>query len=104
MIQHKRYQNNGPIIDPIQSAADFIGRQAVTVDWYLENMTDATAWWFNELADDCGMDPWMEIDGIDAATEGQDRWIEFTSGRTKRVGPAFQIFVQKKDIPQEVAA
>jgi hypothetical protein len=80
-------------IDPIQREADAVGRQEVTVDWYLEYMIDAPIWRCMPLdaADWAGGDPWRYF--MDLPIEPED---------IKARG--WRMFVQKNQIPAGAVA
>lgn len=84
MIPH-RYTNASDNI--AQFEADCIGRQEVTVDWYLDNMCDAPVFrWTSDEDHGFGLDPWrfyadLPIDPEDVKERG------------------WRLFVQRKDMP-----
>jgi hypothetical protein len=81
-----------------QYMADQCGRQCVTVDYFIEHMVDCYGWTFNKEDHEYSMDPWKMFDGVDQATKGQSRYINFVSGSDKVVGPNYAVFVQRKDM------
>lgn len=77
MIPHE-YKNASDNLAQFQ--ADKIGRQEVTVDWYLEFMCDEPLFlWTSDEDFECGLDPW--------------RLLSMVPDRPCR------LFVQNKDIP-----
>jgi hypothetical protein len=97
MIPHK-YVNASDA--PGQYAADLIGRQAVTIAWYLANMPGKPAWVYSEEADNFGCDPWMEIEGVDCDLLGAIHTIELVGKLDEyHVRASREIFVQRCDLP-----
>jgi len=88
--------------DPEAWAADQCGRQGVTVEWFFRQMDpDTPAWVYDSHANECGLDPWREIEGIDPFVDGErfDLWM--ITGKGHEVQKDFRIFVQVKAIPEE---
>ena len=87
MIVHQ-YKNASDNL--AQYEADQIGRQEVTVDWYLDNMIDACVFrWMDDEAQEMGMDPWRFY--MDLPIEPED---------VKDRG--WRLFVQRKDMPADL--
>ena len=70
-----------------QYHADQIGRQEVTVDWYLDHMIDACVFrWTGDEDEEMGLDPWRYY--ADLPIEPED---------VKARG--WRLFVQRRDMP-----
>lgn len=70
-----------------QYMADQIGRQEVTVDWYLDHMIDAPLFrWTSDEDADLGLDPWRFY--MDLPLEPEEV-----------IARGWRIFVQRKDMP-----
>lgn len=73
-----------------QYEADQIGRQEVTVDWYLDNMIDEPIFrWTSDCDANCGLDPWRYY--MDLPIEPED---------VKERG--WRLFVQRSDMPADL--
>lgn len=73
-----------------QYEADLIGRQEVTVDWYLDHMIDAPVFrWVSDEASEFGMDPWRFY--ADLPIEPEDA-----------IARGWRLFVQRKDMPEDL--
>lgn len=87
MIPHS-YRNASDNL--AQYAADQIGRQEVTVDWYLDHMIDAPVFrWTSDDDSQMGLDPWrfyadLPIEPEDVAARG------------------WRLFVQRRDMPEDL--
>lgn len=93
--------------EPAQFAADQCGRQAVAVAEIFadERLVDLPMWTFNVEDDDCGLDPWRTVGGLDQYVAGRapnpERpfIVENSSGtRSKDVAGDYVVFMQKCDL------
>lgn len=75
------------------------GRVAVLVSTFAasELNGDASAYLFNQDAEDMHLEPWRMIEGVDAQLNGETFEIWFSDGGFKTVGPRMTIFVSSKD-------
>lgn len=87
MIEHKYTKASDNIA---QFEADQIGRQEVTVDWYLDNMIDAAVFrWVGDEDAQMGLDPWRYY--ADLPIEPEDA-----------IERGWRLFVQRRDMPEDV--
>lgn len=69
------------------------GRKPVTAQWLWEH-PDTRAYMFIEDRDEVGLDPWVEITGVDCRTDGSGIILEYGRTGEKIVNPTFTVFVQ----------
>lgn len=87
MIPHSYLNANDNLA---QFHADQIGRQEVTVDWYLDHMIDACFFrWTGDENEEMGLDPWRYY--ADLPIEPED---------AKKRG--WRLFVQRRDMPASI--
>lgn len=91
--------------NPGAYAADQCGRQAVTVRFACESLTDLPVWFYSKDADDMGMEPWVELQGVgqyvrDAQGNltNDSFYIEYGRVGEKRVPGNFIIYAQRNQI------
>lgn len=58
---------------------------------------DAPAYFYNEEAEDMGLDAWRLVEGIDPHTNGQGFDVCFASGTYKTVGLQMTVFLSAAD-------
>lgn len=80
--------------------ADKAKRVPVTAKWYWNNLVEhnATCWLWNADAKDCGLDPWIEIDGIDPMVNSPTWVFESVSGKEHYGTENTILFVQTRDL------
>jgi hypothetical protein len=81
------------------------GRIAMTVaDAYArDDSPDRHFWQWDSEADYAGLDPWREIDGIDATMNAADRMysLDFASGRSASVAADAIVYMQRTKAERE---
>ena len=91
--------------NPGAYAADLCERQAVTVRFACDNLTDLPVWFYSKDADDMGMDPWVQLQGIGQYVRDQNGnktndsfYIEYGRIGEKRVHADFIVYAQRRDL------
>jgi len=71
------------------------GRVAVLVTTYAasELNGDASAYWYDEKAEEWGADPWRLVDGVEQHSHTSCLDVCFANGSTLTVGPHMTLFV-----------
>lgn len=72
--------------DPVQSSAEQIGRQEVSIAGALEAQHDMPIYAFLPGQSDFGLDPWRYTEGLDPHTNGAAFDLWFESGTCKTFG------------------
>ena len=90
--------------DPAAYAADQCNRQAATAAWIAETWpTDVTAWRFDAQAHQLGLDPWHQVSvAPDDPAQGRYTLIDEASGRETPIDGDTRLFVQLRDLPNDV--
>ncbi len=75
------------------------GRVAVLVSDLAESDLngDAPAYYYDEVADDMGLEAWRLVEGIDPHVKGGSFDVCFASGCYKTVGPQMTVFLSASD-------
>ncbi len=68
-------------------------RIEVTAQWLFEH-PDAQGYIYNRQLDDMGLDPWIDIVGVDALKDGSKIILEIGRTGEQRVDPTDTVFVQ----------
>lgn len=78
------------------------GRVAVLVSAYAASDLngDASAYWYTASADECGLNPWRLVEGVDPHVHGDLFDVRFASGDTLAVGPLVTFFVSARHAGQ----
>ena len=89
------------ILDPVQSAADRIGRQEVSVYGAIDAQDQMMVYAYLDGQDDFGLDPWRYLDGIDHYRNEDKVDVWFESGACKTLPLAdcpIRFFVDAKNL------
>lgn len=78
-----------------QWLAEQCNRQAVTIEYYYNNLVDCPAWTFNNAWHSQGLDPWLCIEGVDKDVKCPAYHIDYGTASTRKVAADHIIFVQK---------
>lgn len=102
IVPHPNFQWRGrrPYAQPSEAPgmyhAETIKRQAVTARWLWQH-PDVTAWDYRPDAAGMGLDPWRQIEGVDANRFESEYFLEFGL-RSAGVGPFYVVYVQQHDL------
>ena len=73
-------------------------RVAVTAQWLWDNELEPTGYIFSKSNYVLGLDPWIEIQGVDAKVDGSKIILETGRTREKAVHPRYEVFVHRNAI------
>jgi hypothetical protein len=81
-VTHRQRSRRNEMPKPIE--AGYVdpdtGRVALTLAQFAALPPDTPGYWFSESAEECGMDPWALVDGLDPMVDGSAFDVWFASG------------------------
>lgn len=73
--------------------SNYANRIPVTAQFAYDNLCDETTYMFSQESDECGLDPWIEIQGMDALIDDPKLILWYGQVGEKIVDPDFMVYV-----------
>lgn len=74
-------------------AAHSVNRKPMAVKEFY-NHPELIGWIYNHTRDQMKMDPWTQIEGVDASIDWKEYYLDYGISGHKKVGPDFVVWVQ----------
>lgn len=98
IVQHPTFTGSGAAPAsryPAMWDAEQCKRQAVTVAFAYEHLCDEPVWLWSDEMSECGMDPWVQVGGIDRSTRDENEFfLDYGRTGTRRALGSDVVFAQ----------